>query len=57
MVRYEPRQREAIDGVVWWVPYDMQKNRYSTLLCHGKYRTKKACAAAIKFYEHCYRGN
>jgi len=53
--KYEPRERIALDGVVWWVPYNVQTQRYSTMLCHGKYRTKKACAAAIEFADKKYR--
>ena len=53
MARLEPRQRTAIDGKVWWVAYDLRKQRYSTLVMLGKYRTKKACDAAIRFYARC----
>jgi hypothetical protein len=51
MSAYEPRMRTAIDGIVWWVPYNIKKEKYSTLLCHGKYRTKKECQQNIDF---CY---
>jgi hypothetical protein len=49
--RFEPRQRTAIDENVWWVVYDKFSQKYSTLTCFGKYRTKKDCLTAIKLYK------
>ena len=46
-VFYEPRQRTALDGVIWWVVFDKRSQKYSTLFCHGRYKTKKACQLAI----------
>lgn len=48
--RLEPRQRTAIDGRTWWVVFDLTKMQYSTLMCFGKYATKKACKSAINYY-------
>lgn len=47
MQRYEPRKRTAIDGRVYWCVYDTLENKYSSLLCFIKYRTKKDCQIAI----------
>lgn len=47
MKRYEARKRTAIDGRVWWCIYDTLENKYSSLLCFAKYRTKKECQIAI----------
>ena len=46
--QFEPRQRTAVDGKVWWVVYDKSSQQYSTLLCFGRYKTKKACENAIR---------
>ena len=45
--RFEPRQRTALDGKVWWVVYDRYKQEFSSLTCFGKYKTKKDCQWAI----------
>lgn len=45
--RFEPRQRTALDGKVWWVVYDRYKQEFSTLVCFGVYKTKKGCQWAI----------
>lgn len=52
--RFAPRQRTAIDGVTWWCVYDILNHKYSTLLCHGRYKTKKACRWAIDRYKDLY---
>lgn len=46
--QFEPRQRTAVDGKVWWVVYDKFSQQYSTLLCFGRYKTKKECENAIR---------
>ena len=48
MNRFEARKRTALDGKVWWCVYDNNKNKWSTYLCHGKYKTKKECEYAIR---------
>lgn len=48
---YEPRKRTALDGRVWWCVYDTTAQRYSTLLHFGKYRTRRACQAAIDAHQ------
>ena len=54
---YEPRERTALDGIVWWLPFNTKTNEWSHLLCHGKYKTKKKCQQAINFYHnHSYWG-
>lgn len=47
MKRYEPRKRTAIDCRVYWCVYDTLENKYSSMLCFTKYRTKKECQIAI----------
>lgn len=49
--RFEPRQRTALDGKVWWVVYDRYKQEFSSLTCFGKYKTKKDCQWAIDYYK------
>lgn len=44
---FAPAKRTAIDGRSWWVVMDKETNKYSPLLCFGKYRTRKECNAAI----------
>ncbi len=39
----EPRKRMAIDGKIWWCVFDAETLKYSTLLCFGKYKTKRDC--------------
>lgn len=36
-----PKKRTALDGKVWWCVYDLNKHTFSTLICFGKYKTKK----------------
>lgn len=47
-MKYEPRKRTALDGKSWWCVFDTENLKWSTLTCHGKYKTKKDCAYAIK---------
>lgn len=49
---FRPVQRQAVDGETWWVVYDVEQKKFSTLTCFGKYRTKKACLADIAY---CYQ--
>lgn len=49
--QFEPRQRTALDGKVWWVVYDRLNQEFSPLVCFGRYKTKKACQSAIDSYE------
>lgn len=44
---FEARQRTAVDGKTWWAVFDTEKQKYSTLLCFGKYKTKRECEIAI----------
>lgn len=50
-----PRKRTAIDGKTWWVVYDSDLRKYSTLTCFGKYRTKKDCQIVIDYYSSVWR--
>lgn len=45
--RFIPQKRIAIDDNKWWCVYDTQRHGWSTYLCHGKYRTRKACQLQI----------
>ena len=42
-----PKKRTALDGKTWWCVYDLNKHTFSTLICFGKYKTKKDCLFAI----------
>lgn len=48
----EPRQRTALDGKTWWVVYDTEEQKYSTLTVFGKYKTKRECQQAIEKYSN-----
>lgn len=52
--RFVPTKRTALDGKVWWVPYDTKENKYSTFICHGRYKTKKECQYRIDYCEREY---
>lgn len=54
--KYEPRKRTAIDGKVWWVAFDTETQKYSTMLYHGKHKTKKECVDNIKRMNKKYGG-
>lgn len=49
-----PKKRTALDGKVWWCVYDLNKHTFSTLICFGKYKTKKDCLFAINKKEAIY---
>lgn len=49
-----PEKRIAIDGKTWWVPYDEDTKKYSTITVLGKYKTKKDCQDAIDSYKDKY---
>ena len=48
---FEPRQRTALDGKVWWMVYNRYKQEFSTLTCFVNYNTKKDCQWAIDYYK------
>lgn len=52
MSNFEPRQRTSTDGKTWWVVFNLIKMQYSTLICFGKYKTKKACQQDINFFQN-----
>ena len=47
---FEARRRTAVDGKTWWVVFDTEKQKYSTLLCFGKYKTKEKYENKKCFY-------
>ena len=47
--RFEPRKRTALDDKIWWCIYDTKEKRWSSYLCHGKYKKKKDAEIAIVF--------
>jgi hypothetical protein len=47
----EPRQRTALDGKTYWVVFDTEEQKYSTLTQFGKYDSKKDCQYAIDKYK------
>lgn len=52
--RFIPTERIAVDGKVWWCVYDRERKAYSTFTCHGRYKNKKECQAAIDFWNGRY---
>jgi len=56
MIRYEARQNMTDDGKAYWMPYNPTKKTFtkSSVTIIGKYKNKKACEAAIRFYERCF---
>lgn len=50
MDKFIPMKRTALDGKIWWCVYDTDTHEFLTLLCFGKYRTKKDCQYAIDTY-------
>ena len=45
---FEPRKRTAIDGRVWWYPFDNTTHEWCTLSFRGKYKLRRDCEQAIK---------
>ena len=50
MKQFEARQRTAVDGIVWWCVFDVLRRKWSTLTCHGQYKTKREAEYAIRVY-------
>ena len=50
MERFTARKRLALDGRVWWCIYDNKSCKWSSYVCFGKYKTKKAANAAISYF-------
>lgn len=50
MDRFKAVKRNAIDGITWWVVWDKALHKYSTWTCFGRYRRKKDCDIAIRYY-------
>lgn len=50
MERFKAVKRTARDGRTWWVVWDKAKREYSGLRCFGRYRRKKDCELAIRYY-------
>jgi len=51
----QPRKRTALDGKTWWVVFDADSMKYSSLVCFGKYKTKKSAQIAIDYYTKNWR--
>lgn len=49
-MRFVPKKRVAIDSRVWWCIYDNERGDWSSYVCHGKYKTRKAAQYAIDKY-------
>ena len=47
--RFIPKKRIAIDNKIWRCVWDTRNNCWSTWLCFGKYKTKKACNFEIDY--------
>jgi len=45
---FSVRKRQALDGIWWWCVYDETEHKWSTFLCHGKYKRKRDAERAIK---------
>lgn len=45
---FSVRKRRALDGVTWWCVYDETEGKWSTMLCHGKYKRKRDAERAIE---------
>ena len=50
-IMLEPRKRTALDGKVWWCVFDTNKNDWCTLICFGKYKTRRECQIQIDWYK------
>ena len=54
-MRFEARKRTAIDGRVWWCVYDTTERKWSTYLCFGRYKTKRAAQADINHFSRVWQ--
>lgn len=45
---FSVRKRQALDGIWWWCVYNETEHKWSTFLCHGKYKRKRDAERAIK---------
>lgn len=50
MDRFRAVKRTALDGKTWWVVWDNKLREYSFWTCFGRYRRKKDCDRAIRYY-------
>lgn len=48
--KFVPRKRTALDGRIWWCVYDTEQREYSSLLCFGKYKSKREAQYAIDWH-------
>ena len=53
--RFVPKKRTAIDGTVWWVPFDTLRKEYSSFLCHGRYKTMIDCQRDIDHFNNKFQ--
>ncbi len=54
MKKYEARKRTALDRRAWWCVYDLERGAWSTILCFGRYKTRKAAQFAIDYHTKFY---
>lgn len=55
LIMLEARKRTALDGKSYWCVFDTYNNKWSTLVCFEKYKTKKTCQFFIdKWTENNY---
>lgn len=46
--RFVPAKRHALNGKIHWAPWDNERNCFSTMVCHGYYKTRRECQYAIE---------
>lgn len=54
MANLIPMKRQALDNKVYWCVFDISSNKFSTLTCFGKYKTKDVCEIAIEVNTKLY---
>lgn len=52
--RFFPRKRKVRDGRTWFFVWDCKAHNWSTYLCHGRYKTRKAAQFAIDYNARYY---
>ena len=50
-IHFKAMKRTAIDGRMWWCVYGLCRHAWSSFVCFGKYKTRKACEWAISANE------
>ena len=52
--RFVPKKRTALDGKMWWAIYDNKCGRFSSLIGHGRYQTRRDAQLCIDFMHKRY---